>query len=56
MNIQHLRYFEVIARYEKLSRASQELMVSQPSLSGMLRQLEDELGTPLFDRCGTIRS
>lgn len=52
MNIQHLRYFETIARYENISRASQELMVSQPALSGVLRQLEGELETPLFDRDG----
>lgn len=52
MNIQHLRYFEVIAYYENISKASQQLMVSQPALSNVLQQLESELGTPLFDRQG----
>ena len=52
MNIQHLRYFEVIAYYENISRAAQQLMISQPALSNVLQQLENELGAPLFDRQG----
>lgn len=52
MNIQHLRYFVVIANYENISKASQELMVSQPALSNVLQQLESELGASLFDRQG----
>ena len=52
MNIQHLRYFEVIAYHQNISKASQQLLVSQPSLSNILQQLENELGTPLFERNG----
>ena len=52
MNIQHLRYFEVIAYYENISKAAQQLMISQPALSNVLQQLESELETPLFDRQG----
>ena len=52
MNILQLRYFEVIAYYQNLSKAAQELMVSQPALSNVISQLEAELGTPLFDRQG----
>ncbi len=52
MNILHLRYFEVIAYYENLSKAAQVLMVSQPALSNVLSQLEAELGVPLFERSG----
>lgn len=52
MNIQHLRYFEVIAYHQNISKASQQLLVSQPSLSNVLQQLENELGTPLFERNG----
>lgn len=52
MNILQLRYFEVIAYYQNLSKAAQDLMVSQPALSNVLSQLEAELGVPLFDRNG----
>lgn len=52
LNILQLRYFEVIAYYQNLSKAAQELMVSQPALSNVLSQLETDLGAPLFDRKG----
>lgn len=52
MNIQHLRYFVVIAKCENISKASQLLLVSQPALSNVLQQLEDELQIRLFDRQG----
>lgn len=52
MNIQHLRYFAVIAKCENISKASQQLLVSQPALSNVLQQLEDELQVRLFERQG----
>ena len=52
MELLQLRYFDVIARCENISRAAEELHVSQPSLSGSLLRLEKELGFPLFDRRG----
>lgn len=52
MNIQHLRYFVVIAKCENISKASQQLLVSQPALSSVLQQLEDELQVRLFERQG----
>lgn len=52
MNIQHLRYFVVIAKCENISKASQQLLVSQPALSNVLQQLEDELQVRLFERQG----
>ena len=54
MNLQHLRYFEVIAYYQNISKAAQQLMISQPALSNVLLQLENELETKLFDRQGKI--
>ena len=40
MELLQLRYFDVIARCENISRAAEELHVSQPSLSGSLLRLE----------------
>ena len=52
MTLLHLRYFCAAARHENLTRAAQELRVSQPALSKMIRTLEDELGVQLFARNG----
>lgn len=52
MEILQLRYFQTIAKYENMSKAAEELHVSQPSLSSSLSRLERELGKPLFDRIG----
>lgn len=39
-----------IAKEQSFSKAAQKLFIAQPSLSLMVKHLEDELGTPLFDR------
>ncbi|MGG2459873.1 LysR family transcriptional regulator [Streptomyces sp. RGM 3693] len=52
MDLLQLRYFQVVARYEHVSRAAEELRVAQPSLSRAIARLESEVGTPLFDRRG----
>ena len=43
-------YFLKAAECMSFSRASEELYVSQPSVSRQIRQLEEELGYQLFDR------
>lgn len=50
MNFNHLEYVEAIVKYGSISKASQELLVSQPYLSGMVKSLEDELGYQIFRR------
>ncbi|MFF0389966.1 LysR family transcriptional regulator [Kitasatospora sp. NPDC004615] len=55
MDLHALTQFLVVARLEHLSRAAEELRVAQPSLSRTIARLEDELGTPLFDRGGRLR-
>lgn len=52
MDLLQFRYFDTIAKYENISRAAEELHVSQPSLSSSLIRLERELGYKLFDRQG----
>ena len=50
MDIKALRYFLAVAREENMSRAAEQIHVSQPTLSKQLKQLEDELGKQLFIR------
>jgi LysR family transcriptional activator of nhaA len=52
LNFHHLRYFWVVAREGSISRACARLHVSQPTISGQLRALEQSLGGPLFVRRG----
>ena len=45
-----LRCFEVAARTESFSKAADELHLTHGAVSRAIRQLEDELGVPLFER------
>jgi DNA-binding transcriptional LysR family regulator len=50
MELRHLRYFLAVAQTLNISEASRRLRVAQPSLSRQIRDLEFEVGHPLFDR------
>lgn len=50
MELRHLRYFQAVAELGSLTRASEKLFIAQPPLSLQIRQLEEEIGTPLFER------
>jgi DNA-binding transcriptional LysR family regulator len=52
MELRHLRYFVAVAEAGSITRAAAVVRVAQPSLSRQLRQLEEEVGEPLFDRSG----
>ena len=52
IEIKDLRYMSAIARHEGISKAADELYISQPALSGYLKNLETRLGVPLFQRIG----
>lgn len=50
MDFRILEYFLMVAREENITKAAQILHVSQPTISRQLMQLEEELGTKLFQR------
>ncbi|MBB6446995.1 LysR family transcriptional regulator [Bacillus benzoevorans] len=52
MEWQQLEYFRVVAKTEHFRKAAEILSISQPALSRSMTKLEEELGTPLFDRTG----
>jgi DNA-binding transcriptional LysR family regulator len=52
MELLQLEYFQVVAKYENITKAAKELHIAQPSLSNTISRLEADLGVPLFDRKG----
>ncbi len=52
MELRHLRYFIALAGSLSFTRAAERVHVTQPTLSHQIRQLEEEVGQPLFDRIG----
>ena len=52
LNHHHLLYFRAVAHAGNLTRAARQLRVAQSALSTQIRQLELQLGQPLFTRQG----
>lgn len=52
MDIRSLRYFIETARLSSFTQAAEKMHVTQSTISKMVRQLEDEIGTPLLLREG----
>jgi DNA-binding transcriptional LysR family regulator len=50
VELRQLKYFESIVRNKKLSKAAEELFVTQPSISAQLKALEKELDCKLMER------
>jgi LysR family hydrogen peroxide-inducible transcriptional activator len=50
MTLQDLKYFAALAEQRHFGRAAEACHVSQPTLSGQLRKLEEELGVTLLER------
>lgn len=52
MNYLKLEYFYRVAKHQHMTKAAEELHISQPALTKMIKQLEDELDMPLFVKKG----
>lgn len=52
MEFRDIEYVSAVAKYESVSKASQELFITQPSLSIYIKNLERRMGVELFQRVG----
>ena len=52
MDLQKLKYFYAVAKLEHITRASEEIHISQPSLTQAMHSIEKELEVPLFKKQG----
>ena len=52
MDIHHLKVFVSVFKNKSFTRASEDLLISQPTISEHIKNLENSLGCKLFDRLG----
>ena len=52
VTLRQLKVFESVARQLSFSRAAEELYLTQPAVSMQIKQLEDNVGLPLFEQMG----
>ncbi|NCA89207.1 MAG: LysR family transcriptional regulator [Gammaproteobacteria bacterium] len=52
ISLRQLRVFAAVVRHMSYTRAAEELHLTQPAVSMQVRQLEEELGLPLFEKLG----
>ena len=50
LNYHHLQYFWMVAKHGSITRASKELRLAHPTISGQIHRLEQVLGEKLFAR------
>ncbi|MGD8894312.1 MAG: selenium metabolism-associated LysR family transcriptional regulator [Desulfobacterales bacterium] len=52
MNLDRLKIFHAVAKFQSFTRASEKLFLTQPGISKHIKLLEEFYGTTLFDRLG----
>lgn len=52
MDFYQLTYYKKVSETGSISRAAEELLITQPAVSKQIKALEEELGEKLFDRIG----
>ncbi|RTE10756.1 LysR family transcriptional regulator [Paenibacillus whitsoniae] len=52
MDLRNLRYILEVVKWQNVTKAAEQLHITQPTLSKIIKNLEDELGVILFDRSG----
>ncbi len=52
MELAKLRYFYTVAKVGRVTKAAEEIHIAQPALTKAIKQLEEELGVPLFYKKG----
>jgi DNA-binding transcriptional LysR family regulator len=50
--LHQLRVFEMVARHQSFSRASEAMLLTQPTVSMQVKHLADIVGLPLFEQTG----
>ena len=50
LTLKHFRYFEALAQHAHFGHAAEACSISQPALSMQIKELEEKLGTQLFER------
>ena len=52
LTLRQLKVFESVAKHRSFSRAAEALYLSQPAVSMQVKQLEENVGLPLFEQMG----
>ena len=54
MNLTHLRYMVEVERLGSITKAASALYMGQPNLSKAIKEMEREVGIPIFKRSETV--
>ncbi|MBT8430724.1 MAG: LysR family transcriptional regulator, partial [Gammaproteobacteria bacterium] len=52
LNLKHLRYFWSVASHGSITKAAETLYLTPQTISGQLRDLEQQVGSKLFEKDG----
>lgn len=52
MKLSQIQYYQTVCKYGNITKAAEELHITQPSISNAIKDLEEEFGLNLFHRIG----